>query len=79
MRDDAPLRYALVVRGELESRFDAIFEGLSLQRSDGKTTLEGEVQDQAVLQGLIDRIGDFGLELISVNQIDLGGGEHVDK
>lgn len=68
VKSDAPTRYVLVVRGELEGRFSA-FDGMSLSRGGGQTTLEGEVADQAALQGLIDRIGDFGLELISVNRV----------
>lgn len=69
-----PTRYRLVVRGELDERFERSFEGMSLSHGGGVTTLEGQVTDQSALQGLIDRVGDFGLELISVNRVETENG-----
>ena len=62
-----PTSYRIVVRGELSQRFSAAFEGMTLATSDGLTVLTGTVVDQAHLHGLIDRVGDLGLELVSVN------------
>ncbi|HSC51352.1 MAG TPA: hypothetical protein VLD16_13905 [Gaiellaceae bacterium] len=60
--------YQLVVRGELDERYGYLFEGMQMERTDGKTVLEGRVRDQAQLYGLIERIEELGLELLSVQQ-----------
>ena len=63
-------RYELVLRGELGDRFEPLFEGMHIERRPGQTLLSGEVRDQSHLHGLIERIGDLGLELVSVNPTD---------
>jgi hypothetical protein len=62
-----PTIYQIVVRGELSQRYLPAFEGMTLATGDGKTAITGPVVDQAQLHGLLDRVGDLGLELISVN------------
>jgi hypothetical protein len=62
-----PTSYQIVVRGELSQRFSMAFEGMSLDAGDGQTVLTGSVVDQAHLHGLLDRVRDLGLELVSVN------------
>jgi hypothetical protein len=62
--------YELVVRGELGDRFGVLFEGMRIARADGTTVLTGEVRDQAHLHGLIERISQLGIELVSVNPIE---------
>ena len=62
-----PTIYRIVVRGELSQRYLPAFEGMTLTTGDGKTAITGPVVDQAQLHGLLDRVGDLGLELISVN------------
>jgi hypothetical protein len=62
--------YELVVRGELGDRFGVLFEGMRIARADGTTVLTGEVRDQAHLHGLIERISELGIELVSVNPIE---------
>ena len=62
-------QYELVVRGELGDRFVVLFEGMRLERRDGLTVLTGAVVDQARLHGLIERVQDLGLELVSVNPL----------
>jgi hypothetical protein len=59
--------YQIVVRGELSKRYLPAFEGMNLAAGDGRTAITGPVVDQAQLQGLLNRVGDLGLELISVN------------
>jgi hypothetical protein len=59
--------YHIVVRGELSQRFSNAFEGMTLVARDGRTTISGPVADQAQLHGLLDRVGELGLELVSVN------------
>lgn len=64
-------RYAIRVRGHLDSRWSAWFDGMSLTTgSDGTTTIHGPVVDQAALHGLLQRLRDTGLPLISVTQLD---------
>ena len=62
-------RYELALRGELGDRFALLFEGMELERVAGRTLLRGEVRDQAHLHGLIERIGELGVELVSINPI----------
>ena len=62
-------RYKIVVRGELSQRFATEFEGMDLKAENGRTALSGEVADQSHLHGLLDRVGDFGLELLGVEVI----------
>jgi hypothetical protein len=59
--------YELVLRGEIGDRFALLFEGMALERVAGRTVLRGEVRDQAHLHGLIERIGELGIELVSIN------------
>jgi len=59
--------YQIVVRGELSKRYLPAFEGMQLAAGDGRTAITGPVVDQAQLHGLLNRVGDLGLELISVN------------
>jgi hypothetical protein len=62
-----PTSYQIVVRGELSQRFAMTFEGMTLVVGDGHTAITGPVVDQAQLHGLLDRVGELGLELVSVN------------
>jgi hypothetical protein len=50
-----------------EARYVPAFEGMTLATGDGQTAIVGPVIDQARLHGLLNRIGDLGLELISDN------------
>ena len=59
--------YELVLRGEIGDRFATCFEGMRLERVEGRTLLSGDVRDQAQLLGVIERIQELGLELVSVN------------
>jgi hypothetical protein len=59
-------RYKIIVRGELGGRFVHEFEGMSLKVENGRTILVGPIIDQSHLHGLLDRIQDVGVELLSV-------------
>jgi hypothetical protein len=64
-------RYEIRVRGRLESRWAAWFDGMTLTaEGDGTTTIHGPVVDQAALHGLLRKLRDVGLPLISVTQLD---------
>ena len=60
--------YRIVVRGELDSRFASLFNGMHMERVEGTTVLTGRVVDQAQLHGFIERCEELGLELLSVEQ-----------
>jgi len=67
----APGRYEIRLKGRLDARWATWFDGLSLSHeSDGTTVLSGPVIDQAALHGLLSKVRDLGLPLISVTQID---------
>jgi hypothetical protein len=70
-RDDRR-RYELRVTGHLDARWADWFDGLTLTTwPDGTTTIHGAVADQAALHGLLQRLRDLGLPLISVEQLGL--------
>jgi len=59
------------IRGQIDENWAVWFEGLEvLTREDGTTILQGEVADQSALYGLLAKLRDLGLELLSVAQID---------
>jgi hypothetical protein len=62
--------YRLTVEGELSDETGRAFEGMTLVREHGNSVLVGVVQDQAQLQGLLQRVSDLGLTLISATTID---------
>jgi hypothetical protein len=64
-----PTRYRIVVAGELSRRFAPAFDGMTVQCTGGETAITGVVVDQSQLHGLLDRVGDLGLELVSVNAV----------
>jgi hypothetical protein len=60
-----------VSRGHLDSRWAAWFDGFGLTHlSDGTTIIPGLVADQAALHGLLQKVRDIGLPLVSVTQVD---------
>jgi hypothetical protein len=70
-RSHNPDRYEIRLKGHLESRWAAWFDGLTLTHDgDGTTLIHGPVVDQAALYGLLTRVRDLGLPLISVTQVE---------
>jgi hypothetical protein len=71
---DQTATYQIKVQGRLDERWTHWFDGMSItleQAEDGSTVtaLTGSVLDQAALYGLINRIRDLGLSLISVGRV----------
>ena len=66
------MTYEFVLRGEIGDRFGLLFEGMRLERDAGRTLLTGPVIDQAQMHGVIERIQELGLELVSVNPLPEG-------
>ena len=64
-------RYEIRLKGHLDSRWAGWFDGLDVaHESDGTTIISGLVADQAALHGLLQRVRDIGLPLISVTRIE---------
>lgn len=62
--------YEIRLQGRLDERWSAWFDGLVLTAgADGITTIRGPVVDQAALHGLLQRLRDLGLPLISVTRV----------
>jgi hypothetical protein len=61
--------YDIVIRGRLSRRFEGAFDGVTLVARNGQTTLRAQFADQSRLYGLLNRLRDFGIELISVNRV----------
>jgi len=73
------MRYQIRVEGQLNSHWAHWFEGMAID-SDGVTTvLTGSIADQSQLHGLLHRIRDLNLPLISVNKLDTSGKEKINR
>ena len=67
---EKPGLYEIRVKGHLDAHWSAWFDGLSLIReTDGTTSILGALADQAALHGVLQKVRDLGLELISVIRV----------
>jgi hypothetical protein len=65
-----PPIYEIRLQGHLDTGWTSWFEGMTITLTDdGDTVLSGPVVDQAALHGLLKRVRDLGLPLLSVNRI----------
>jgi hypothetical protein len=62
-------QYEIRLKGHLDARWDDRFEGLTITLENGDTLLSGPVADQAALHGLLKKVRDLGMPLLSVNQV----------
>jgi hypothetical protein len=68
------VQYEIRVNGHLGTRWKAWFDGLAItSESDGTTVLRGPVVDQAALHGLLQKLRDVGIPLISLMQVPSDG------
>jgi hypothetical protein len=58
--------YEIQVKGYLDARWNELFEGMTIGWKNNVTTISGMVADQAALHGLLARVRDYGLVLISI-------------
>jgi hypothetical protein len=58
--------YEIQVRGRLDARWEGLFDGMTVAPKDDLTTISRFVADQSALHGLLARVRDFGLVLVSV-------------
>jgi hypothetical protein len=67
---DQPQLYEIRLKGHLDGRWADRFEGLTITlEENGETLLTGPVLDQAALHGLLKRVRDLGMPLVSVVQV----------
>ncbi|MCU0487245.1 MAG: hypothetical protein MUC85_14165 [Anaerolineales bacterium] len=65
-----PMIYQIRIKGHLDSQWTDWFEGLSITlEENGDTLLSGPVVDQAALHGLLKKVRDLGMSLVSVVQV----------
>ena len=65
-----PKGYAIKLKESLDPDWSEWFDGFLIEKQENFTLLIGEVSDQAALYGLLIRIRDLGLTLISVETLD---------
>ena len=74
-----PVLYQIRIRGHLGSQWTDWFEGLTITlEEDGDTLLTGPVIDQAALYGLLKKVRDLGLPLVSASPIARGRADQSD-
>jgi hypothetical protein len=75
---DRPVHYEIRVRGVLDRHWSGWFDGLQVSSdAPGQTLIAGPVVDQAALHGLLAKVRDLGLPLLSVRRI--GPGDESEK
>ena len=68
-----PVVYQIRIKGHLGSQWTDWFEGLTITlEEDGDTLLTGPVVDQAALHGLLKKVRDLGMPLVSVSPVEPG-------
>jgi len=67
---DAPRIYKIRLEGHLDRQWTEWFDGLTItMEENGDTILTGPVLDQAALHGLLRKVRDLGIPLLSINQV----------
>lgn len=66
----SPAVYQIRVQGELDERWATWFDGLTVTAVSDETCITGMVADQAALHGLLIKVRDLGLPLISVSRVE---------
>lgn len=74
MKNQATGFYTIIIAGEVDPSWSDWFDGFEIQSSTGShgecfTSLTGPVHDQAALRGILNKVWNLNLELVSVNRV----------
>ena len=64
------MRYEITVEGRIDAGRSDWFDGMRITGGPEGTTIAGDVVDQSALHGLLARVRDFGLTVVSVTRVD---------
>jgi hypothetical protein len=65
------VQYEILIEGHLGARWEAWFDGFAISSGDdGTTVLRGQIVDQAALHGLVSKLRDLGVPLISLTPVE---------
>jgi hypothetical protein len=79
MNPGQPVVYQIRIKGHLSSQWADWFEGLNITLEDnGDSLLSGPVVDQAALYGLLKKVRDLGMPLVSVSPLEHGQADQSD-
>ncbi len=71
---ESPITYEIRVEGLIDKMWTDWFNGMTIiYENEDETVLVGKLPDQTALHGVLDRIRDLGLGLISVRRVDVDG------
>ena len=77
---DAPKIFQIRIQGHLGRQWAGWFDGLTIAlEEDGNTLLSGPVIDQSALHGILKKIRDLGMPLLSVNSVEPGSQDTSDN
>ena len=62
-------RYRIILRGECKQLLSGILDGFSIESGRGWTCIMASVRDESELYGLIDRLQEFALHIVSLNEL----------
>jgi len=69
-----PAHYEIRVEGVLDEGWADWFDGLRITSDGAQTLISGQLSDQPALHGVLAKIRDLGLSLVSVRRLDVGAG-----
>ena len=79
-KNEKTLIYQVRIEGQFDQQWTDWFEGLTVtQEEDGTTLLTGPIVDQSALHGLLKKVRDLGIPLISVNRMETTGSPSPDQ
>jgi hypothetical protein len=79
-QNEEAMIYQIRIEGQLGEQWTDWFEGLTItQEAGGTTLLNGPVLDQSALHGLLKKVRDLGMRLVSVNRMETDGSSNPDQ
>lgn len=79
-QNEKALMYQIRIEGQFDQQWTDWFEGLTItQEEDGTTLLTGPIVDQSALHGLLKKVRDLGIPLVSVNRMETTGSTNPDQ